>query len=42
MRELVELDLRKNNISTVPPELAQCTNLVKLHLGENKVRSESY
>lgn len=38
MRELVELDLRKNNISTVPPELAQCTNLVKLHLGENKVR----
>jgi Leucine-rich repeat (LRR) protein len=37
MHDLVELDLRKNQIPELIGELIACTNLVKLHLGDNKV-----
>ena len=37
MPDLVELDLRKNQISVVPIQLSACTSLAKLHLGDNKV-----
>jgi len=37
MPELLELEMRKNTVSEVVPELSACTSLVKLHLGENKI-----
>ena len=42
LEDLIELDLRKNQIQEVPLELAKCTRLTKLHLGDNKVAMPTY